>query len=226
MNKYKYLLDLDQELQSIIPKESIFVSFRAAPRLKDLLIHSKLPPLGFNNNLVSKTGCFPCTKGCHLCKHYLVPGNTVKSHHNNRIFYIKQYIDCSTQNVVYLVNDNICKLSNVGCTTSGMNPRWSNHKSHIKKGERTCELANHVINNPHKHILDKVTPKKYDISLSKGMTVQILECVKVDPSDNLITRLKKCKQREGWWQKQLCTMEVSGGLNKRDSQKESSDQSK
>ena len=163
---------------------------------------------------------------CHLCKHYLVTGNVVKSHHNNRTFTIKQYVDCSTPNIVYLVNDNICKLSNVGCTTDGMNCRWSNHKSHIKKGIRTCELVNHVIDNTQHHVLDKTTAKTYDTTLSKGISIHLLESVKVDPNDDKITRLKKCKVREGWWQKQLCTMEISGGLNRRDSQKETTDKSK
>ena len=225
INNHKYLLDLDPQLQKIILKENVFVSFRAAPTLRDMLIHSKLPSL--NQDTTSPTtGCFPCKKGCHLCKNYLKAGSIVKSHHNNRTFFIKQYIDCFTPNVVYLVNDDTCKLSNVGCTTDGMNTRWSNHKSHIKNGIRTCELVNHIIDNPQNHVLDKTTSKMYDTSLSNGITIFLLESVKVDPNDDKIERLKKCKVREGWWQKQLCTMEISGGLNKRDSQKESTDQSR
>ena len=227
LNKYKYLLDLDSALQKIIPKESVFLSYRAAPTLKDMLIHSKLPSLNpGSGNLDNVTGCFPCKNKCHLCKHYLVPGNKVKSHQSNRVFTIRQYINCQTPNVIYLVNDDICKLSNVGCTTNAMNTRWSIHKSHVKKQERTCELANHFIDNPDKHVLDRSTPNKYDLSLSTGISIYLLEHVKVSPSDDTDIRLKKCKEREEWWQKQLCTMEVSGGLNRRDSQKESTDQSK
>ena len=186
--------------------------------------HSRLPPLHTSPN--SNSGCYPCANKCHLCKHYLVPGNTAKSHHNNRSFTIRQYVDCSVLNVIYLVNDNLCKLSNVGCTTNSMKDRWSTHKSHIKKGIRSCELASHVIDHPQQHVLDKASCVKYDKSLAKGLSVQILEWVKVEPEDDLTTRLKKCKVREGWWQKQMCTMEATGGLNKRDSQKESTDRSK
>ena len=95
-----------------------------------------------------------------------------------------------------------------------------------EKGIRSCELTSHIIDNPLKHLLDKTSCIKYDKSLSKGVSVQILESVRVEPNDDTDTRLKKCKIREGWWQKQLCTMEVTGGLNRRDSQKESTDQSK
>ena len=42
INKHKYLLDLDIELHKNITKESVFVSFRAAPTLKDILIHSNV----------------------------------------------------------------------------------------------------------------------------------------------------------------------------------------
>ena len=220
IGKFKYLLDLDAELCKIVPKESVFVSYRAAPTLKDMLIHSKLPSLNPPlRNQENNAGCHPCKDKCHLCKYYLVPRETVSSYHNSRVFNIKQYIDCTTPDVIYLVNDDICKQSYVGCTTGGMNPRWSNHKCHIKKGIHTCEFVSHLLNNPEKHILDKTSTKNYDISLSTGLSIYLLEHVKVELDDNVITRLEKCEKREDWWQKQMCTMAINGGLNKRDGQR-------
>ena len=51
-------------------------------------------------------------------------------------FKIKSVIDCLTRNVIYLINDNICKISSVGYTADNMKTRFANHKSHIKFNKR------------------------------------------------------------------------------------------
>ena len=42
INKHKDILSLDKELLKIIPKESIFVSYRSPRNIKDIIINSKL----------------------------------------------------------------------------------------------------------------------------------------------------------------------------------------
>ena len=136
-------------------------------------------------------------------------------------FSIRQHLNCKTQNVIYLINCNICKKSNVGCATRAMKERWSGHKSHIKTYRHTCEIVNHVLDNNVEHPLNRSTNKLFDESLSQGIEIYLIEHVKVDRADDPETRLNKCMVREGFWQKQLRTMEIHGGLNKRDSQRES-----
>ena len=76
------------------------------------------------------------------------------------------------------------------------------------------------------HVLDKSSRKNVDASLSDQLSVHIIEKVRTKTGDDPDTKLKKCKEREGFWQNQLRTLEAYGGLNKRDSKKETSDQSK
>ena len=154
INKYKHILDLDEDLQKIIPRGSIFTSFRRAPTIRDKLIHSKLRSLPASLNTSASNligGCYPCPNKCHLCKNHLTTGDTFQSYHCNRTFKIKDNINCTTQCVIYLINCKICQKSNVGCTTNSMNTRWANHRSHMKYNRRTCELVNHVIDNSDKH---------------------------------------------------------------------------
>ena len=104
----------------------------------------------------------PCVNGCYLCKFYLVKSQTVTSFHTNEIFNINAKIDCNTNNVIYLINDNICRISYTGCTVDTLKTRFSNHKSHIKHNKFTCELSKHFSNNPVLHDLDKTSFKAYD----------------------------------------------------------------
>ena len=71
-----------------------------------------------------------------------------------------------TRNVIYLINDNICKISSVGYTADNMKTRFANHKSHIKFNKRLCEVSKHIADNLILHELDQSSQMKYDTSLS------------------------------------------------------------
>ena len=73
-----------------------------------------------------------------------------------------KFIDCLTRNVIYLINDNICKISSVGYTADNMKTRFANHKSHIKFNKRLCEVSKHIADNLILHELDKSSYMKYD----------------------------------------------------------------
>ena len=70
-------------------------------------------------------------------------------------------IDCNSKDVIYLINDKVCKLSNVGCTTDSLKTRFSNHKSHIKFKKRTCEVSKHFSDCETLHDLDKASNKAF-----------------------------------------------------------------
>ena len=44
----------------------------------------------------------------------------------------------------------------------------------------------------------------------------VIEQVEVDDGDDNEEKLRKCKVREKYWQKQLKCMEITGGLNRRE----------
>ena len=102
--------------------------YRRAKTLRDLLIHSKLPVLG--EEITKETRIIgdyqPCKKKCVLCKNYLIKTDYAYSHQTETRFKIKSVIDCLTRNVIYLINDNICKISSVGYTADNMKTRFAN----------------------------------------------------------------------------------------------------
>ena len=122
-----------------------------------------------------------------------------------------------TRNVIYLINDNICKISSVGYTADNMKTRFANHKSHIKFNKRLCEMSKHIADNLILHELDKSLQMKYDTSLSKQIEVTIIEEVDLtDVGTDIDSIRKKLKEREWYWQNNLKTLRQYGGFNVRE----------
>ena len=61
--------------------------------------------------------------------------------------------------------------------------------------------------------------KTYDKTLCKYVKVTLIEKVKVNDTDSQEVKEAKCEAREGFWQTQLKTLQIFGGLNKRDNRK-------
>ena len=219
LNKHKYILDIDPELSQIINPDNIFASFRRPKTIQNLLIHSKLKSTNLTNNQqvdnIFEGGCKPCDKSCVLCRHFLKTTETFTSFHSNTIYNIKSNINCDTKNVIYLINDKVCNISYVGCTSDSAKVRFGNHKSHIKHRHSTCEVSTHFINNQHIHSLDRSSDINYNQSLSEHLEIIIIEHVDVGGVRESYDRLRICKVREGYWQNQLRTMESYGGMNVR-----------
>ena len=114
------------------------------------------------------------------------------------------------------INDKICKVSNVGCTTNSTNVRFRNHKSHIKHNRFTCEISKHFSENSAIHYLDKSNGKLYDDSLKEHIEIIIIEKVKLSKPDlDVYERLHECEIREDYWKNKLRTWNIYGGLNTR-----------
>ena len=69
------------------------------------------------------------------------------SHQTNNKYKIKDIIDYNSRNVIYIINDNACKISSVGYTAANMKTRFNNHKSHIKYNKLLCEVSKHFSDN-------------------------------------------------------------------------------
>ena len=114
LDEHRHILFLDKELCKDINPSNIFALYRGAKILKDSLIHSKLPSLNDNLNKHQSTlnqsgGCQSCEKRCVLCKNYLLKTDKSYSHQINTKYKIKDIIDCNSRNVIYIINDNVCK---------------------------------------------------------------------------------------------------------------------
>ena len=113
-----------------------------------------------------------------------------------------------------MIVDKICKLIfYVGYSEGEMATRWSTHKSHIKKGIKSCEISTHFTNLSNSvHKLDTSNNEIFTSQLSKHLEVHIIESVEVIPGRDTKAYLK---QREDFWQATLKSTNFYGGINKR-----------
>ena len=140
LNLYKHILRLDPELCKAVNPDGIFASFRGAKTIHDKLVHSRLTTLEDSTDEKKPEdevhpigGCkHSNAKRCDIYNNFLKQTNVAYSYHTNSIFNINQNVNCESKNVVYVINDLICKISSVGCTSESSKVRFRNHKSHIK----------------------------------------------------------------------------------------------
>ena len=109
---------------------------------------------------------------------------------------------------------NTCKQLYVGYTTSNLPKRFSNHKSHIKKGFRSCKLVNHFLDIDHS--LDFSTVSSFNTILSAHLTVKLVDSLEFDDSISKLDREKRWNIGL-YYQTQLKTLERYGGMNTLDS---------
>ena len=95
--------------------------------------------------------------------------------------------------------------------------RWRNHKSHIKSGIKSCELASHFIQlSETTHKLDKTTQPIFTQHLSEHLSIILIEHITRQPDKDIASLLK---EREDYWQGALKSTPLFGGINKRSNRK-------
>ena len=149
---------------------------------------------------------------------FLDSPNCIWSFHTKEIFNFQHRLTCTDSNVIYKIDDIICKKSSIGSTTTDFKTRWQNHKSHIKKGVRSCEIASHFTE--FNHLDCNTCLNLFDSNLRDILRVTIIDKVDVVDSDSPKIKIQKCKKREAYWQNQLKTFSSQGGFNKRDARTE------
>ena len=114
---------------------------------------------------------------------------------------------------------NVARFFYIGCSTDCMAVRWRNHKSHIKKSIKSCELASHFIalsNSTHK--INKSNQASFTSELSEHVAIVLIESVKPKPGLDVEATLK---EREDFWQGALKSTPLFGGINKRSNRSKS-----
>ena len=158
IHKFKHHLNLDPALKKLVCADSVFVSHRnhqtiggtisaVLVELQAVIGREKPLLVSFLNQLMQfcreadNAGCHACGK-CYVCKQsFLSPCSKFRNHHSKQVFPITMYITCKSYNLIYLMECRTCKQSYVGYTTANLPKRFSNHKSHIKKGIRKLGVA-------------------------------------------------------------------------------------
>ena len=213
LHKYKHILQLDEQLCSVINPDKIFASFRQSKNIKGLLTKSsfKSDSNTLNNDSEEQRGSSSCGR-CLLCKFYLINCDNFTNFETKNKIYISKHITCTTKGIIYLIRDIVCERSYVGSTIDTMRIRWANYKHHIKINYKSCEIAKHVHMNTEKHPLDI---KNYDQTLSKQFNVILLDCVDLSNCKTTKCKRTKIEKVEGSWQSSLAALSNYGGLNKR-----------
>ena len=143
----------------------------------------------------------------------------ITSFHTDQEFPFKHKLNCKVPNLIYKIDDLQCKKTSIGSTTE-ITKRWRNHKSHIRKGVKSCEIASHFSS---VHSLDKQgTIDVYDDQLKKILRVTLIDYVDMEGVKCNEAKTRLLKEREELWQHQLKSFEIHGGFNKCGARKEAS----
>ena len=205
LKKFKQIIEDDEELKKIFPhgiKHFQVSEKRGSKNIKEILAPSNTcfsnedQPQNENEHVDEINGSHPCNKPCVYCNILRkTESNEFKSNSNGQTFNIRQNINCQSENVVYLIWCEECKLQGVGRTLK-MSKRLSNYYSHIKQKRRTCSSVNHFI--------DKHVNNWKDV-------LRIMGIVKLtNPPRDKEERKFRLLQFEGYWQVKLGTVHPHG----------------
>ena len=133
--KFKHIIEDDEELKKIFPhgiKHFQFSEKRGSKNIKEILAPSNTcfsnedQPQNENKHVDEINGSHPCNKPCVYCNILRkTESNQFQSNSNGQTFNIRQNINCQSENVVYLIWGEECKLQGVGHTLK-MSKRLSN----------------------------------------------------------------------------------------------------
>ncbi len=153
--------------------------------------------------------------------------DTITSYHTDKSYTIKHDLTCTTEGVIYLLNDRVCRRSYVGSTITDMRTRAANYRNHIRTQHKGCEIATHFAEHEDLHPLPVkggTTTKSEYLDLFNNQLSNQIEFVLIDkvtfPANSTSAEKRIIIEKsEGYWQTQMRTMQKYGGLNIRDERK-------
>ena len=131
------ILNNDNSMQSIINNTRYIKSKRQLPNLKRLLTRSEFNDIE-NTPVVERCG----EPRCSLCN-FLIEGTTFQL--KNKIFHVKESMDCRVSNVLYVLVCNGCKEFYIGQTGDKLRNRRTVHDQKIRDpSTRQIPLSAHI----------------------------------------------------------------------------------
>ena len=208
LSKHKHILEDDNQCRSLFPQNCFRVTHRRGHRnLKEWLAPSNVSFLevtGISHD-EPNPGCTRCGKcrkvsrgrkkasGIYNCQ-VMKEVKKFKSKVTGESYKIRQRIDCSSKDVIYLVECRKCGKQGVG-STEDFNVRVSNYISHILKKRPTCKTVQHFC----------LTERH---SIADFNTTGIAKLV--NPPRNPVQKSERLGNFEGYWQIKLMTLEPYG----------------
>ena len=215
IKKHEKILEEDPEMKRLFPKGCFRVTERRGHKnLKEHLAPSRFkwegcsreePEQDSLDGGIGEAGCWKCGEcgtsvqgrkrannlvNCNVIKE----AKTFRSNSTKEWYKIRQHINCSSKNVIYLVTCLKCGIQAVGKATH-FGKRISNYITHIGKKRDTCCTNKHFYGTPG-HSIE-------DFSITG---IARLENPPTDPEE-LKLRLWEF---EGYWQIKLNTLEPHG----------------
>ena len=157
LKKHRHILDKDPECRVLFPKGSLKVTERKrAKNFKELLAPSMFKRKGTETRereILDGKGCYKCGKcgtnnkgrkrasGVVNCG-VLSEGNKFSSNSTGEEFNIRQNINCSSTNIIYLITCKRCGMQGEGKATK-FNKRISNYITQIEKKIEACCTNKH-----------------------------------------------------------------------------------
>lgn len=118
IRRHWYILKEDKHLQKILPEKPLII-YKRAPTLRDIIVNNVVEPPPKNKfSFLNGKGFYPC-KYCYACTHAKkkIQGKKqeFKATSTGNIYPIKDFINCYTEGVVYILQCS-CNLQYVGRT--------------------------------------------------------------------------------------------------------------
>lgn len=123
------IIKSDPLLQQIFLQPPL-VSYHRAPTLRDKLVHSYLPPEKKENWLKRPIGLYRCMN-CPHCSN-IIPSKNVVDFKSNKIYKIRDFINCNTTFIIYRLSCPCKNVFYVGRTKRRLRDRLAEHKYAIR----------------------------------------------------------------------------------------------
>ena len=206
------ILHSDSVMAKLFPINSLIPAFRRGKNLKNYLAPSRFSNRDkIENGGEEESGCSVRNHNhCDLCR-FLVHTKTIRSFATNEIRNIKTTLTCNSKNIIYCINDLVCKKQNVG-SSEEMKKRLSNYKSHLKLQKETCSFVKHFWETPSHKSVNPVPnhPKEFNELLHREFEIILVDQLKTTNEMSQLEKVKNLRKLEGEWQSKLHTYEPFG----------------
>ena len=129
INKHRHLLDTDDTLKQLFPKNSIIVANKRGRNLQEHL--TRADPYNIKSDLLDLNvhGYKKCGKKCDSCNNFVDETSFIILKATGRKYWIRRDSTSTRKNVIYWAYCTKCGEQGTGSTVS-WKPRLSNYKSH------------------------------------------------------------------------------------------------
>ena len=101
-----------------------------------MLVHSDI------DKMRTTPGSSPCFTPCFMCK-YMKSKNHAKSTSNQYTSKIQQLITCTSSNLIYLIECNLCQKQYIGQSSNSLQERMRGHLHDIKTANQFKPVSHH-----------------------------------------------------------------------------------